>query len=155
MTTRISTLSVCTRQRSSDHLETTLSGRSTSIDSRLWRRTCATGHLALRTLCCRRATVRQCFHGEEHFFSYEVLALFHFVTFLRIFFDIVSYMKLQCLILTCTIIVCFSKTTYFSGSDRSKDHSKTKYFVGFVLILPKQKIIVQVRSHITHHMKSP
>ena len=33
----------------------------------------------------------------------------------------------------------------FFGLDRSKDHSKTKYFLGFVLILPKQKIIVQIR----------
>ena len=32
--------------------------------------------------------------------------------------------------LTCTIIFCFGKTKYFLGSDRSKDHSKTKYFFG-------------------------
>ena len=32
----------------------------------------------------------------------------------------------------------------FLSFDRSKDHSKTKYFLGFVLVLPKQKIIVQV-----------
>ena len=33
----------------------------------------------------------------------------------------------------------------FLGFDRSKDHSKAKYFLGFVLVLPKQQIIVQVR----------
>ena len=47
--------------------------------------------------------------------------------------------------LTCTIIFCFGKTKYFLGSDRSKDHSKRKYFLGLVLVLPKQKIIVQIR----------
>ena len=33
----------------------------------------------------------------------------------------------------------------FFGFDRSKDHSKTKYFLGFVLVLPKQQMIVRVR----------
>ena len=31
------------------------------------------------------------------------------------------------------------------GFDRSKDNSKRKYFLDFVLVLPKQTIIVQVR----------
>ena len=49
--------------------------------------------------------------------------------------------------LTCTIILCFGKRIFF-GFDRSKDHSKTNYFLGFVLVLPKQKTIVQVRIHV-------
>ena len=35
----------------------------------------------------------------------------------------------------------------FFGFDRSKDHSKREYFLGFVLVLSKQQIIVQVRLH--------
>ena len=50
--------------------------------------------------------------------------------------------------LTCTIIFCFGKRTYFFGFDRSKDHSKTKDFLGFVLVLPKQQIIVRVRCKV-------
>ena len=44
------------------------------------------------------------------------------------------------------LFFCFGKRKYFFRFDRSKDHSKTKYFLRFVLVLPKQKIILQVRS---------
>ena len=50
--------------------------------------------------------------------------------------------------LTCTIIFCFGKTKYVFGFDRSRDHSKTTYFFGCVLVLPKQRIIVQVSYYV-------
>ena len=48
--------------------------------------------------------------------------------------------------LTCGMICCFGKRKYLLRFDRSKDHSKRKSFLRFVFVLPKQQIILQVRS---------
>ena len=45
--------------------------------------------------------------------------------------------------LTRTMICCFGTRRDLLRFDTSKDHSKTKDFLRFVLLLPKQQIIVQ------------
>ena len=57
----------------------------------------------------------------------------------RCFERSIDYYTLHGFDLTCTIIFCFGKTKYFLGSDRFKDHSKTKYFFGFCFGFAKAK----------------
>ena len=64
-------------------------------------------------------------------------------------FVLAKVVKSQCKDLTCTMICCFGKRTYFLVLTGQKIHSKTKYFLHFVLLLPKQRIIVQVRQRST------